>query len=129
MQELYEMSLSLHKFFVWVVFGLSVLHLVLSQVGSGMGYVKRIRLLLPLYYACLAAVLITGAVILPVLKFELSYSVIIMIIAFIAMIGIGAMGYKKLKRAYFRQEIPEYKKKIRVLIGINLALILVASFV
>lgn len=129
MEYLYDTALDYHKFFALLVFVMSVIHLFLTQFGSGEGYVKRIRLFLPAYYATLAMLCVTGAVILPIFDFKMSFSVVFMMIAFIVMIGLGAMGYKRLKMAWVSKNLEIYKKDMRVILAVNLALILLASFI
>ncbi|PSM52177.1 putative membrane protein [Campylobacter blaseri] len=129
MMELYETSLSLHKFFALLVFLMSILHLILTQFGEGPKYAKRIRLFLPAYYSVMAMLFVTGANLLPILRFNFSYSVIVMIIVFIVMIGFGAIGFKALKRAYYTKNYSPFKKKMRNLIMINLIIILIASYI
>lgn len=129
MSELYDMSLTLHKFFALLLFGLSIFHLILTQFGEGAKYAKRIRLFLPTYYSVMAMLFTTGATLLPILKFQLSLSIVVMIVVFVAMIAIGAIGFKALKKAYYTKNYPPFKKKMRVLIGVNLIIILIASYI
>ena len=130
MQELYTTALALHKFFV-VFFGILLLiYLFLSRHGNGENaYIKRIRLFLPFFYTILACLIFTGSVILPILEFKFNYKIIFMIVAVIAIIALSAIGYKRLKIAYFTKDFDFYKKRISKIIIVNLILILIVSFI
>ena len=130
MQELYTTALALHKFFV-VFFGILLLiYLFLSRHGNGENaYIKRIRLFLPFFYTILACLIFTGSVILPILEFKFNYKIIFMIVAVIAIIALSAIGYKRLKIAYFSKNFIVYKKQISKMIIVNLILILIVSFI
>lgn len=129
MEDLYNISISLHRFFAICAFVLSIIHIYLTQFGQGAKYVKKIRFFLPTYYSFLAALFMTGITILPILKFQLTFQIIFMLIAFAIMIFLGVLGYKFLKIAWATKRFDTYKKQMRIIIGINLALILIASFV
>ena len=130
MQELYSTALALHKFFV-VFFGILLpVYLFLTRYGNGENaYIKRIRLFLPFFYTILACLIFTGALLLPVLEFKFNYKIIFMIIATIAIIALSAIGYKRLKMAYFTKDFATYKRQILKIIIINLILILIVSFI
>ncbi|MBP5778984.1 MAG: hypothetical protein J6W17_03415 [Campylobacter sp.] len=130
MQELYTTALALHKFFV-VFFGvLLLIYLFLAHYGNGENaYIKRIRLFLPFFYTILACLIFTGTLLLPILEFKFNYKIIFMIVAVIAIIALSAIGYKRLKMAYFTKDFDLYKKQISKIIIVNLILILIASFI
>ena len=96
---------------------------------SGLRFLRRIRLFLPIYYATLAALIISGSVMLPVLRFDLSFKIYFMAAAALAMIAFSAVSYKRLKIAYLSQNFAPYQRKMRVILGLNLAMILIASVI
>ena len=67
--------------------------------------------------------------ILPILEFKFNYKIIFMIVAVIAIIALSAIGYKRLKMAYFTKDFNLYKKQISKIIIVNLILILIVSFI
>lgn len=96
---------------------------------SGLRFLRRIRLFLPIYYATLAALIISGSVMLPVLRFDLSFKIYFMAIGSLAMIALSAASYKRLKIAYLSQNFAPYQRKMRVILGLSLAIILIASVI
>ena len=96
---------------------------------SGLRFLRRIRLFLPIYYATLAALIISGSVMLPVLRFDLSFKIYFMAAGALAMIALSAVSYKRLKIAYLSQNFASYQRKMRVILGLNLAIILIASVI
>ncbi len=96
---------------------------------SGLRVLRCIRLFLPIYYATLAALIISGSVMLPVLRFDLSFRIYFMAVGSLAMIALSAVSYKRLKIAYLSQNFAPYQHKMRVILGLNLAIILIASVI
>ena len=96
---------------------------------SGLRFLRRIRLFLPIYYTTLAALIISGSVMLPVLRFDLSFKIYFMAVGSLAMIALSAASYKRLKIAYLSQNFAPYQRKMRLILGLNLAIILIASVI
>ena len=96
---------------------------------SGLRFLRRVRLFLPIYYSCIAALIISGSVMLPVLRFDLSFKIYFMTVAALAMIALSAVSYKRLKIAYLSQNFAPYQRKMRVILGLSLAIILIASVI
>ena len=96
---------------------------------SGLRFLRRIRLFLPIYYSCIAALIISGSVMLPVLRFDLSFKIYFMAAAALVMIAFSATSYRRLKIAYLSQNFAPYQRKMRVILGLNLAIILIASVI
>ena len=96
---------------------------------SGLRFLRCIRLFLPIYYATLAALLISGSVMLPVLRFDLSFKIYFMAVGSLTVIALSAVSYKRLKIAYLSQNFASYQRKMRVILGLNLAIILIASVI
>ena len=130
MQELYSMALILHKFFALFFGVLLLVYLFLTRNGNGQNaYIKRIRLFLPFFYTILACLIFTGALLLPVLEFKFNYKIALMIVASVIIIALSAIGYKRLKKAYFTKDFALYKNQILKIIAINLILVLIVSFI
>lgn len=129
MEELYATSLMLHKFFIICLFFLTLIYLYLTQVGSGVKLVKRIRIFLPTYYSLMAAVAFTGIIILPILRFQLSHKVIMMIVVFFVILVLSIMGYKWLKKGWRSRNLAWYKKRMVIILSVNLVLILITWFI
>ena len=96
---------------------------------SGLRFLRRIRLFLPIYYSCIAALIISGSVMLPVLRFDLSFKIYFMTVGSLAIIALSAVSYKRLKIAYLSQNFALYQRKMRVILGLSLAIILIASVI
>ena len=96
---------------------------------SGLRFLRRIRLFLPIYYSCIAALIISGSVMLAVLRFDLSFKIYFMAVGSLAMIALSAISYKRLKIAYLSQNFAPYQRKMRVILGLSLAIILIASVI
>ena len=96
---------------------------------SGLRFLRRVRLFLPIYYTTLAALIISGSVMLAVLRFDLSFKIYFMAVGSLAMIALSAVSYKRLKIAYLSQSFAPYQRKMRVILGLNLAIILIASVI
>lgn len=96
---------------------------------SGLRFLRRIRLFLPIYYSCITALIISGSVMLAVLRFDLSFRIYFMATAALAMIILSAASYKRLKIAYLSQNFAPYQRKMRVILGLSLAIILIASVI
>ena len=84
---------------------------------------------MPIYYSCIAALIISGSVMLPVLRFDLSFKIYFMAVGSLAMIALSAVSYKRLKIAYLSQNFVPYQRKMRVILGLSLAIILIASVI
>lgn len=136
MNETYELSLSLHRFFAQILVVLTIIYFVLvilkfnaNDKLQTLKYIRRIRLFLPIYYAFFVAILTTGAFNFAVLNFSLNFRIFAMCVGLILMIIFSAKAYKALKSAYFNQNFKTYRLKMAKFLGLNLAIILFVSFV
>ena len=159
MDYLYQSALGFHKFFALTAAILTIIYLIFTQLKidaaefcprgkalnsaasapqagnlkqksrSGLRFLRRIRLFLPIYYSCIAALIISGSVMLAVLRFDLSFRIYFMAAAALAMIILSAASYKRLKIAYLSQNFAPYQRKMRVILGLSLAIILIASVI
>lgn len=159
MDYLYQSALGFHKFFALATAILTIIYLIFTQLKidaaefcprsealnsavsapqaenlkqksrSGLRFLRRIRLFLPIYYATLAALIISGSVMLPVLRFDMSFKIYFMAVGSLAMIALSAVSYKRLKIAYLSQNFAPYQRKMRLILGLSLAIILIASVI
>ena len=158
MDYLYQSALGFHKFFALAAAILTIIYLIFTQLKidavaefrprkealnsaasapqaenlrqksrSGLRFLRRVRLFLPIYYSCIAALIISGSVMLAVLRFDLSFRIYFMAAA--AMIILSAVSYKRLKIAYLSQNFAPYQRKMRVILGLSLAITLIASVI
>ena len=97
-----------------------------KKLFNGRKYLARIRKFLPVYYAVLAAIVTTGAVMLPVIA---SVSVGLMCVGAVCIMGLCAVGYKRLKRAFLGQKFEIYRAQIAKILGAIFAIILIVSFI
>ena len=159
MDYLYQSALGFHKFFALAAAILTIIYLIFTQLKidaaefcprgkalnsaasapqaeslkqksrSGLRFLRRIRLFLPIYYSCIAALIISGSVMLAVLRFDLSFKIYFMAVGSLAMIALSVVSYKRLKIAYLSQNFAPYQRKMRVILGLSLAIILIASVI
>lgn len=128
LKELYETALSLHLGLAVILISLIVIHFCLIEFGvNSPSYAKRIRFFLPTYYGFLAAMLMTGLLLMSVFYFHLSFRAVVMIAVWVLLIGLGAMEFKKLKVAMKTKKFIDFKKKMRFKILADLVLVLIAS--
>lgn len=131
MNEVYEMSLNLHLLFIKVLFGLLILHILLVFVGdtAKFAYIKRLMYFLPTYYLFMAFVFFTGILNLAITHFSVGISVWIMIFCWIALIPLGAIGFKRLKRVKVTKEFDKFKKFMLVKTVCEIALVVFATLI
>ena len=98
-----------------------------KKLFNGRKYLARIRKFLPIYYSVLAALITTGSVMLPSLG--LSAKTVLMSVGTVAIIGLCAVGYKRLKRAFLGQNFKIYKAQMGKILSIIFAIILIVSFI
>ena len=112
MIETYEMSIGLHLLFVKVLLGLLVLHLGLVFIGdtAKFSYIKRLMYFLPTYYIFMAFIFFTGMLNLAILHFSMSLSIWVMIVCWISLIPLGAIGFKRLKAVRINRGFAKFKK-------------------
>lgn len=125
MNETYLMSLGLHVWFAKALFVLLGVHLVLVFVGdtSKFAYIKRLMYFLPTYYLFMAFVFFTGILNLAILHFGLSLSVVLMMVCWVLLIPLGAIGFKRLKQVRISKEFGAFKRFMLVKICIELVLV------
>ena len=100
LSELYELARSIHIGLAFTLLALVAAHFCLINFGvNSLAYTKRIRLFLPTYYAFLAAMMLTGLLLMSVFYFYPSFKAIVMIAVWMLLIGLGAMEFKRLKKA------------------------------
>lgn len=129
MNEVYELSLSLHLFFIKTLVVLLILHLLLVFLKQNQKYIVRLRLFLPLYYTNLAFVFFTGALELGILRFSLDFGIILMIISFFMLIFLGIAGFKRLKRLQINKDFNAFKYFMSIKIITECFIIILSTYV
>ena len=128
LSELYELARSIHIGLAFTLLALVAAHFCLINFGvNSLAYAKRIRLLLPTYYAFLAAMMLTGLLLMSVFYFYPSFKALVMIALWVLLIGLGAMEFKRLKTAIKTKNFVDFRAKMRLKIAADLLLILIAS--
>jgi len=75
-----------------------LLHLLLVWLpNKNFSYIKRLMFFLPAYYCVLACIIFSGFLNLAFLHFSMDFSIGLMLFASVALIILGAKGFKKLK--------------------------------
>ncbi len=98
MDETFKLTMYLHIVLVGIVLILAILNYFL--INNSLDYDtlrKKVRTILPIYYLFLATVIFTGLVLLGIAKFDISQSVIFMIIVWFVLLLTTIKRYKKFK--------------------------------
>ncbi len=98
MDETFKLTMYLHIVLVGIVLILAILNYFL--INNSLDYDtlrKKVRTILPIYYLFLATVIFTGLVLLGIAKFNISQSVIFMIIVWFVLLLTTIKRYKKFK--------------------------------
>ena len=128
LSELYELARSIHIGLAFTLLALVAAHFCLINFGvNSLAYTKRIRLFLPTYYAFLAAMMLTGLLLMSVFYFYPSPKALVMIAVWVLLIGFGAMEFKRLKTAIKTKNFADFRAKMRLKIAADFVLILIAS--
>ena len=128
LSELYELARSIHIGLAFTLLALVAANFCLINFGiNSPAYAKRIRLFLPTYYAFLAAMMLTGLLLMSVFYFYPSFKALVMIALWVLLIGLGAMEFKRLKTAIKTKNFVDFRAKMRLKIAADLLLILIAS--
>lgn len=130
LSQLYELARSIHIGLAFTLLALVAAHFCLINFGvNSPAYAKRIRLFLPAYYAFLAAMMLTGLLLMSVFYFYPSFKALAMIAIWVILIGLGAMEFKRLKAAIKTKNFAAFRAKMRLKIAADFVLILIASVV
>ena len=128
LSELYELARFIHIGLAFTLLALVAAHFCLINFGvNSPAYAKRIRLFLPAYYAFLAAMMLTGLLLMSVFYFYPSFKALAMIAVWVILIGLGAMEFKRLKAAIKTKNFAAFRAKMRLKIAADFVLILIAS--
>jgi len=128
LSQLYELARSIHIGLAFTLLALVAAHFCLINFGvNSPAYAKRIRLFLPAYYAFLAAMMLTGLLLMSVFYFYPSFKALAMIAIWVILIGLGAMEFKRLKAAIKKKNFAAFRAKMRLKIAADFVLILIAS--
>ena len=128
LSQLYELARFIHIGLAFTLLALVAAHFCLINFGvNSPAYAKRIRLFLPAYYAFLAAMMLTGLLLMSVFYFYPSFKVLAMIAIWVILIGLGAMEFKRLKAAIKTKNFAAFRAKMRLKIAADFVLILIAS--
>ncbi|QKF64016.1 hypothetical protein [Campylobacter corcagiensis] len=122
MDYTYDMLFKFHSFLSVSLVVLTFVLLFLSQKGEGVAMVKRVRYLYPLYSGVLAGVILTGIIMMPIINFEFSFRIWLMVLTSIVLPALLGAGFSALKRAYYTRHYKTYKDKMKIFIAIILIL-------
>ena len=111
LSSLYVYTLPFHVTFFYALLALAVLYLALTQFGVGSkNYVLSIRYFLPIYHMLLSFLVLTGLILWAYYSYEPKFNAIKMLLVLIALIALSAVGYKRLKKFAFADELEKFKK-------------------
>ncbi|MBR2158805.1 MAG: hypothetical protein IJ964_02420, partial [Campylobacter sp.] len=92
-------------------------------------YIKRLMYFLPTYYIFMAFIFFTGMLNLAILHFEMSFSIWVMIVCWVALIPFGAIGFKRLKAVRLNKEFGKFKKFMAIKIFCEIAIVGFGTFI
>ena len=128
LSQLYELARFIHIGLAFTLLALVAAHFCLINFGvNSPAYAKRIRLFLPAYYAFLAAMMLTGLLLMSIFYFYPSLKALVMIAVWVILIGLGAMEFKRLKAAMKTKNFAAFRAKMHLKIAADFVLILIAS--
>ena len=128
LSQLYELARFIHIGLAFTLLALVAAHFCLINFGvNSPAYAKRIRLFLPAYYAFLAAMMLTGLLLMSVFYFYPSLKALVMIAVWVILIRLGAMEFKRLKAAIKTKNFAAFRAKMRLKIAADFVLMLIAS--
>jgi hypothetical protein len=93
------------------------------------GYIKRLMLFLPTYYVFMAFIFFTGMLNLAILHFSMSLSIWVMIVCWIGLIPLGAIGFKRLKAVRVNKEFGKFKRFMAIKIICEMIIIGFGTFI
>ncbi|NLY03966.1 MAG: hypothetical protein GXZ15_03910 [Campylobacter sp.] len=118
----YEVALWVHRFLSILFVAFTFVLLIFSQKGEGVSLMKRVRYFYPLYAGVLTAIILTGLVMMPIVNFDITFRVLLMVTTSVVICGLLGSGYSALKRAYYTRKYDGYKYKMKIYIAIILGL-------
>ena len=111
LSSLFAYTLPFHVAFFYALLACGVLYILLTQLGSASkNYVLRIRYFLPIYHMLLSFLVLTGLILWAYYSYEPKFNAIKMLLVLIALIALSAVGYKRLKKFAFADELEKFKK-------------------
>ena len=99
MDELIRLSSQLHLLFIIllvVLIGLNIY--LLKSDKTFLKLSKRLELIAPQYYIVLAAIFLTGIIVMAVQQFSFPFSVWVMVLVWVLIVAVGIRGHKIYKR-------------------------------
>ncbi len=123
MNEMYDLSIGIHDFGVFVYIAMVAVNMVLLVTAQEIRiYAKRMRILMPVSASMIAVMIFTGAIMMAAKHLDFTVENIVMILFSVMLIVLEAKRYKRLKRTDPESvaAFGEYKRYALKLMGIVL---------
>jgi len=99
MKELIIMAINLHLLFIGVMIFIDCINLYFATMEKDFTiFAKKVNFIVPLYYSIMAALLLSGFVILGVNKMQFSLDAILMIIIWLVVLMLSIKTFKRYKK-------------------------------
>jgi len=115
MDELIQLSSQLHLLFIIllvVLIGLNIY--LLKSDKTFLKLSKRLELIAPQYYIVLAAIFLTGIIVMAVQQFSFHFSVWVMVLVWVLIVAFGIRGHKIYKRIERTEESQTAYKRFAI---------------
>lgn len=122
--KIFNSLIDFHLYCVYFAAFMLVVYFICSQYEqSRFSYIKRIRLLLPLYYMSLACVGLSGFSLWAMKGFAFSESIAYMLLSFILILLSSIKVFKEFKLARKMRDFRGFKLFSAISLGVSLALV------
>lgn len=129
MADVYKDLVTFHLSCVGFTLIMLVIYLAFTQYKrDDFSYIKRIRLMLPLFYMSLACLVLSGLVLWSFGGFKTDFATFFMIVTWIVILITSIKLFKEFKRARRLREYGFYKLYASFVLGVSILLILIQSF-
>lgn len=132
MQDMIEMSIMLHVVFIYAMVFLGCINLYFILRGDGfVNFTKKIKFVSPQYYMMLSAIFFTGLIVLGVSRFDMTWSIVLMIIAWLLIFILSIKSFKIYKRTHIKNIDSQnaYKKFAIKKYSIDIFLLVIVSII
>ncbi len=121
MEIMYEMTVSIHSFTIWMLFAVIGTNVtMLMRARDIRSYTRGMRIFMPISVMTIFAVMFTGIVMMAAKHLEFTIENIVMILVSVAYMYVDLSRYSALKRADFHEEgvLQKYRREVFISFGL-----------
>ena len=126
MEMMYNLTVGIHSFLIWVVFGVIGINVfMLLRAKNIRTYTRGMRIFMPISVMAIFSVIFTGIVMMAAKHLSFSIENIVMILVSVAYMYVDLSRYKNLKRANFDEEgiLKKYMRETFISFGLVFVLV------